>query len=173
MSSDLTTTEIVEEEQSSRFSFPKWREALFLSSVGGMSFLFGFGSAVSTAKKKDADAFDKGVTPSLKSESGVALASRALRWGTFYAFTGCGILFFTIWKLMGVKNLQEFRQKSGEMLPRIPKNDPPQSRTEFKSLTDLLQYVIDEDEKNKAASTNSNNHDNTNRIEAKDSNSIN
>ncbi|ODM86543.1 Transmembrane protein, partial [Orchesella cincta] len=73
------------------------------SSVGGMSFLFGFGSAVSTAKKKDADAFDKGVTPSLKSESGVALASRALRRGTFYAVTGCGILFFTIWKLMELK----------------------------------------------------------------------
>jgi len=37
------------------------------------------------------------------------------------------------------------------MLPRIPKNDPPIGRTEFKNLTDLLQYVIDEDEKSKAA----------------------
>jgi len=32
-------------------------------------------------------------------------------------------------------------------LPRIPKNDPPQGRTEFKNLTDLLQYIIDEDNK--------------------------
>lgn len=36
------------------------------------------------------------------------------------------------------------------MLPRIPRNDPPQGRTEFKNLTDLLQYVIDEDNKAKA-----------------------
>ncbi len=67
--------------------------------------MFGFGGAMSSAKKKDADAFDKGVTPNLKSESGVALASRALRWGTFYAVTGCGILFFCVWKMMGVKNV--------------------------------------------------------------------
>lgn len=66
----------------------------------------GFGSAVSSAKKKDVDAFDKGVTPSLKSESGVALASRALRWGTFYAVTGCSILFFCMWKIMGVKDVR-------------------------------------------------------------------
>ncbi|CAL8071029.1 unnamed protein product [Orchesella dallaii] len=158
-SSDLTTTSSAPkvEEKSSRFTFTKWKEAVFLTSVGGMAFLFGFSGAISTAKKKDVDAFDKGVTPSLKSESGVALASRALRWGTFYAFTGCGILFFGIWKMLGVKNLQEFRQKSGEMLPRIPKNDPPQSKTEFKNLTDLLQYIIDEDNKAKETSSSSTN----------------
>ena len=36
------------------------------------------------------------------------------------------------------------------MLPRIPKNYPPQGRTEFENLTDLLQYIIDEDNKDKA-----------------------
>jgi hypothetical protein len=40
--------------------------------------------------------------------------------------------------------------KVGGFLPRVPKNDPPQGRTEFKNLTDLLQYIIDEDEKAKA-----------------------
>lgn len=83
-------------------------EAMFLTSVGGMAFMFGFGGAISSAKKKDTDAFDKGVTPNLKSESGVALASRALRWGTFYAVTGCGIIFFCVWKMMGVKNVIYF-----------------------------------------------------------------
>lgn len=39
--------------------------------------------------------------------------------------------------------------KAGNILPKIPKNDPPQGRTEFKSLTDFLQYLIDEDERNK------------------------
>lgn len=39
--------------------------------------------------------------------------------------------------------------KAGSILPRIPKNDPPQSRTEFEGLTDLLQYLITEDERKK------------------------
>ena len=46
--------------------------------------------------------------------------------------------------------LEEFRLKVGNMLPRIPKNYPPQGRTEFENLTDLLQYIIDEDNKDKA-----------------------
>jgi len=44
-------------------------------------------------------------------ETGAALASRALAWGTLYAVGGCGILFFSIWKMMGVQNMSEFRQK--------------------------------------------------------------
>ena len=68
----------------------------------------------------------------LPKETGAALASRALAWGTFYAvggercpitpqgqrkvkqlspLAGCGILFFSIWKMMGVQNMTEFRQK--------------------------------------------------------------
>lgn len=39
--------------------------------------------------------------------------------------------------------------KAGSILPRIPKNNPPQSRTEFEGLTDLLQYLINEDERKK------------------------
>lgn len=35
------------------------------------------------------------------------------------------------------------------MLPRIPRNDPPQSRTEFSGLNDLFQYLIDEDARKK------------------------
>ena len=34
-------------------------------------------------------------------------------------------------------------------MPKIPKNDPPQSRTEFEGLTDFLQYIISEDERKK------------------------
>lgn len=41
--------------------------------------------------------------------------------------------------------------KAGSILPKIPKNDPPQSRTEFEGLTDLLQYLITEDERKKEA----------------------
>jgi len=45
--------------------------------------------------------------------------------------------------------LAEFREKMGQILPQIPKNNPPQGRTEFSGLNDLLQYVIDIDEQNK------------------------
>ena len=48
-----------------------------------------------------------------------------------------------------ILQLEEFRLKVGNMLPRIPKNYPPQGRTEFENLTDLLQYIIDEDNKEK------------------------
>lgn len=40
-----------------------------------------------------------------------------------------------------VFQMEEFRMKMGSLLPRIPKNDPPQGRTEFEGLTDLLNYV--------------------------------
>lgn len=33
----------------------------------------------------------------------------------------------------------------GNLLPRVPKNDPPQSRTEFSGLNDLLTYVSTEE----------------------------
>ncbi|KAJ8972167.1 hypothetical protein NQ314_000295 [Rhamnusium bicolor] len=74
-------------------------------------------------------------------ETGASLALRALGWGTFYAFTGCGILFYSIWKLSGAKNMEEFRYKVGLALPKIPKNNPPQGRTEFSGLNDLLDYL--------------------------------
>ncbi|CAG7838346.1 unnamed protein product [Allacma fusca] len=133
--------------------FEKWPEAVFLTGVAGASMIFGFGATIASAKKKDPEYFSKGMTPALRMETGGSLALRALGWGSFYAVTGCGILFYSIWKLMGVKNLEEFRLKVGNVLPRIPKNSPPQGRTEFENLTDLLQYIIDEDKKAKEKST--------------------
>lgn len=37
--------------------------------------------------------------------------------------------------------LHEFRLKMGDKLPKIRKNDPPQSRTEFEGLSDLMRYL--------------------------------
>jgi len=50
--------------------------------------------------------------------------------------------------------MEEFRQKAGQILPEIPKKENPGARTEFKNLTELFQYVIDEDNRAKQ-STNS------------------
>jgi len=48
--------------------------------------------------------------------------------------------------------LQEFRQAAGNLLPRIPKKENPGARTEFENLTELFQYIIDEDNKKKSES---------------------
>ncbi|KAK3912122.1 Transmembrane protein 242 [Frankliniella fusca] len=119
-----------------------FKATAFLAGVAGFSAFFGFGATLAYAKKKDPIHFDKGVVmgPSL-SESGAALALRALGWGTVYAVGGCGILFFSLWKLSGCNNLHEFRIKMGEKLPKIRRNDPPQSRTEFDGLSDLMRYL--------------------------------
>ena len=63
------------------------------------------------------------------------------------------ILFFGIWKLSGAKDLADFRQRAGSVLPRIPKKDNPNERKEFSGLNDFIQYIIDKDEEEKIAKT--------------------
>lgn len=137
----------------------KLKAGLFLATTGGIGLLAGFSGALAAAKKQDPASFDKGLVGNLTQaerqhmklhETGAKLAARALGYGTLYAIGGCGLLFFGLWKLSGARDLAEFREKAGNILPKIPKNDPPQSRTEFSGLNDLLQYVIDKDQEEKA-----------------------
>ncbi|XP_023339951.1 transmembrane protein 242 [Eurytemora carolleeae] len=143
----------------------KVKAGAFLTTAAGIGMLAGFGTAMASAKKQDPRHFDAGmigIDPDSLSkaqsaqakarylqESGASLATRALGYGTLYAFAGCGLLFFSVWKMMGVNNLTEFRDKVGGILPRIRRNDPPQSRTEFTGLNDLMQYLIDKDKEEK------------------------
>ncbi|KAI5753443.1 hypothetical protein M8J77_000259 [Diaphorina citri] len=113
----------------------KWAGILYLTSIAGGSAIFAFSSSLASVKRKDPEWFAKGT------ETGTSLALRAFKWGSFYSITGCSIFFYGIWKLTGAANMQEFRYKLGTFLPRIKKNDPPQSRTEFDGLTDLLTYL--------------------------------
>ncbi|XP_043676344.1 transmembrane protein 242 [Vespula pensylvanica] len=123
----------------------KFYAAIFLSTVTGLSAFIGFGTTLASVRKKDPKYFDKGLTGSRRlQETGTLLAFRALCWGTFYAVTGCGLLFYGIWKISGAKNAEEFRYKMGSLLPKIPKNNPPQSRVEFEGLTDLLTYIAED-----------------------------
>jgi len=151
----------------------KFKAAAFLTGVTGVSVLFGFGSTLAAAKKKDPHFFDQGVTGRIESvaetpaatsvvgkhgrsiamESGASLAARALGWGTLYSVAGCSVLFYAIWKLMAVNDLKEFRAKVGNWLPPVPRNSPPQGRTEFSGINDLLQYIIDVDQENKDKKT--------------------
>lgn len=130
----------------------KYQAAAFLTGVAGVSMLGGFGMTLGMAKKKDPNMFNKGMMGARElHEAGGALALRALGWGSLYAVAGFSVFCLSVWKLSGAKDLHDFRIKAGSILPKIPKNDPPQSRTEFSGLTDLLQYLIAEDERKKMA----------------------
>lgn len=141
------------------------KAAAFLATAGSIGLLFGFSGALASTKKQDPTSFDQGLVGQvaeqgrqkrLLHESGARLASRALAYGTLYAVGGCAVLFYGLWKLSGADNLEDFRQKAGQILPRVPKNDPPQSRTEFSGLNDFLQYVIDKDKEEKKSNVDQN-----------------
>ena len=164
------------DQEDSAFNY-NVKAGAFLAFAGGFGMLVGFGGAVSQVKKQDPSHFDKGLTgidpaqeaakvDALKRmdneamqkirktqalhETGAALARRALAWGSLYAVVGCGLLSFTIWKMMGVNNLSEFREKAGSLLPRIPKKPPqPGERTEFSGINDFLSYIIAKDKEEK------------------------
>lgn len=123
---------------------------LFMTFTTTIGLLSGFGFSVAQAKKKDTKGFLKGLEPQKEDplESGVRLARRALARATLYSVGGFSLFCFSIWKLSGAQNFEEFRYKAGNFLPRIKRNsDQPQGRTEFKNLTELFQYLIDESEK--------------------------
>uniref|UniRef100_A0A2M4C255 Transmembrane protein 242 n=1 Tax=Anopheles marajoara TaxID=58244 RepID=A0A2M4C255_9DIPT len=133
----LAALELSEEER--KFRFRAWA---FLASVGATAAVAGFSKAIMTAKKSDPKYFDKGLHASLSlHEAGTSLALRALGWGTLYAILGTGTICFGIWKLSGATDMKEFRESMGRAFPRVPRNDPPRSRTEFDGLTDLMQYL--------------------------------
>lgn len=53
--------------------------------------------------------FSKGQAPLVPTaESGVQLAIRALKWGTFYAVGGCGLFFYGVWKMTGANDASIF-----------------------------------------------------------------
>lgn len=119
--------------------------AVFLSTVAGISALSGFARAVTIVRRQDPKYFGEGISGINKlHETGTSLAIRALGWGSLCAVTGCGVIFYGIWKLSGATDMKEFRFKMGSLLPKISKNDPPQSRTEFEGLTDLLTYISED-----------------------------
>ncbi|KAF5288843.1 hypothetical protein FQA39_LY03722 [Lamprigera yunnana] len=132
-------TVITESKDDKNFNY---KAGMVLAALTGISAFIGFGATLAAVKKQDTTNFNKGVVGSVEmSEPAVVLAFRALGRGTVYAFTGCGILFYAIWKLSGAETLHDFRYKMGSILPKIPRNDPPQGRTEFTGMNDLLEYL--------------------------------
>lgn len=113
-----------------------------------MSAIVGFSKTLALARKKDPSFFNKGITGTVEmADTGAQLALRALGYGTVLAIVGTGTICFAIWKLSGAKDLAEFRMKAGSILPKIPKNETPTSRTEFEGLNDLMLYLSTWDKK--------------------------
>ncbi|KAF6211912.1 hypothetical protein GE061_012429 [Apolygus lucorum] len=123
------------------------KAGIFLGVISGVAAVGAFGMTLAAAKRKDPKMFQKGAAvvgrfrESELEESGVDLAIRALKWGTFYSVTGTSLICFGIWKLSGATSLLDFRQRMGQLLPRVPKNEVPVGRTEFSGINDLLTYV--------------------------------
>jgi hypothetical protein len=136
-----------DEKQRNKEKADKLKAGLFFTFVTAFGFLSGFGFSLSSTKKKDTLYYNKGAEATLH-ESGVELARRALARASLYSVSGFTIFCLGVWLLSGARSFEEFKQKAGSVLPRIGKSKEEQiGRTEFENLTDLLNYVIDEDRK--------------------------
>ena len=95
----------------------------FLLGVTGAAALGGFAMMFARSRKNHPEDFYHGVASDGNGESGARLAMRALGRATVYSVGGFSIFCFAVWKLMGVKNMQEFSAKMQSFMPRVsPEN---------------------------------------------------
>jgi len=104
-----------EENKESKFSSNAGK-FLFLSSVGVFASIGGFSMVISKTRKSSPADFDKG----LLIDNASKLAMKALGRATIYSVGSFSIFCFSIWKLMGVKNLEEFTKKMQSIMPKVP-----------------------------------------------------
>ncbi|KAG4077119.1 hypothetical protein HA402_016106 [Bradysia odoriphaga] len=134
---DAKLNEISDEEKKFRV-----RAGIFLASVAGVAAIAGFGKTLAASKRQEQVLVEKGVIENVRLlDAGSSLAMRALGWGTLCAVVGTFTFSYGVWKLSGATNMKEFRLKMGSLLPKLSKDGPPTSRTEFEGLRDLMEYI--------------------------------
>lgn len=78
-------------------------KALFITSIASISAMMSFAYALVSTKQKDNTSRDKEIVK--LHQTGSQLAFRALKWGTFYAVTGCSLIIYGGWKLSGANDV--------------------------------------------------------------------
>lgn len=87
----------------------RFAAGIFLFFVGGTAATFGFSRTVLSSRKQDQKLYENGTIETARLlESGTKLATRALAWGTFYAFLGTGTFCYGVWKLSGASNVSNW-----------------------------------------------------------------
>ncbi|XP_014242824.1 transmembrane protein 242 [Cimex lectularius] len=127
----------------------RFKAGTYLTSVAVLSGLAAFGVTLAAVKKKDPKMFARGMEPcpGIMEESGPELGLRALKWGTFYAFSGTSLISLAIWKLSGANSLEEFREKARQILPKLPKKENKEGKKELSSVDDVLNYLTADSQK--------------------------
>jgi hypothetical protein len=154
------------DEQNSKLE--KLKAGLFFTVITSFGILTGFGFSLSATKKRETKNYPKELEKKLHNlhESGADLARKALLRASIYSLSGFSIFCLCVWKLSGASNFDEFRHKIGSLFPKISKPQDKLGRTEFQNLTDLLKFVIEEDNLSKQ-NRKSNNTTNNNYQEEK------
>jgi hypothetical protein len=145
--------------------FDNLLKGLFFAFTAGFGLLSGFGLSVAKARKSQKEELFQESLRNLRGveynrqkqlieadlhEAGTKLARRALFRATVYSVTGVSLFCLFTWKLSGAKNFDEFRNNTGNFLPKIKRTQVEnQGRTEFANLTELFQYIIEEDNSKK------------------------
>jgi hypothetical protein len=125
---------------------------LFFTFITSVGFLSGFSFSISSTKKNETKNYSPKAQRSFHRlhNDGTELAKRALLRASLYSCGGFTLFLLGIWTLSGAPStFKEFRFRVGSILPDLGRQHRNQGRTEFANLTELFQYVIDEDNKKK------------------------
>ena len=139
-------------EARNAFIFDRLIPGVYFTFLTACGLLGGFGFAVGRTKKRETTTkLAKKVNATQLFDDGQQLAVRALRRASLYSLTGVFSISAILWLLSGrPKTFKEFRQWTGSWLPSIKakrSKGEEEGRNEFSSLTELMQYLSDEDEK--------------------------
>ncbi|CAF0877138.1 unnamed protein product [Rotaria sp. Silwood1] len=138
-------------EARNTFIFNRLLPSVYFAFITACGLLGGFGFALGRTKKRETTAkLTKKANASILFDDGHRLATKALRRASIYSLTGVLSLTGFLWLISGKpKTFAEFRMWTGSWLPSIKSKNTKEDegRTEFKNLTELMQYLIDEDNK--------------------------
>lgn len=148
--SDVTKSENeASREARNAFISNRLLPGVYFAFITACGLLGGFGFALGRTKKRETTAkLTKQTNSKVLFEDGHHLAIRALRRASIYSITGVVLFNGILWFISGrPKTFGEFRFWCASWLPSIKnkKDQVDEGRTEFKNLTELMQYLIDED----------------------------